>query len=112
MDIETSNNIFELAQNHKYAIFELAESGGTALVWGFYEDLCELNKDFAEIKKKTSEKARQFLMVEIRDVYDEKVNNEEQWLVNQIGMMEKKEECLNKTLESFKERLSEIREVK
>ena len=51
-------------------------------------------------------------MVEIRDVYDEKVNNEEQWLVNQIGMMEKKEECLNKTLESFKERLSEIREVK
>ena len=35
MDIETSTNIFELAQNHKYAIFELAESGGTALVWGF-----------------------------------------------------------------------------
>lgn len=28
MDIETSTNIFELAQNHKYAIFELAESGG------------------------------------------------------------------------------------
>ena len=61
MDIETSTNIFELAQNHKYAIFELAESGGTALVWGFYEDLCELNKDFAEIKKKPAKKQGNFL---------------------------------------------------
>ena len=35
MDIETSTNIFELAQNHKYAIFELAESGGDSACVGF-----------------------------------------------------------------------------
>ena len=105
-------NVFELTKKYKYVLVELLEFGGTMVTKGFYESLHELSKDFTRIQKEDCAKGRQFLVMEIRDAYDGKTSNEDQWLMKQIEIMEKKSEYINKTVEGFKERLAEIRGTK